>query len=171
MRALARVCWLVAIACMACACRGGGSNASKAGKGDWKRQEDFDKPYGGGYIELQGYHQVPLSRVTLPWPDAGAPAASEKTFIDAAVAAVEDSHQRALRGIDRRQECRVLPNMGQSCEWVETTAAEQAEMRKRLEADRDKLLARIRSDRAELFSLVSDLYPWSDEECAPLRTP
>jgi len=135
------------------------------------RQEDFEKSFGGGYIELKGMHGVPLVRVTLPWPKASAPAESEQAFTDAALAAVGEALARELRGIGRRQECKVLPNMGQECNWVETTPAEQAEMRKRMEADRDKLVARIRADRAEIYGLVANLYPWSRADCAPLIAP
>jgi len=132
------------------------------------RQTDFAKSWGGGHLEVKGTHGVNLFRVTLPSPDVGAPLATEESFVQAALAAVEAEHQRKLRGAGERQECRVLPNGGQTCDWVEITPVERVEETKRLKKERDDLAERVRKNRAELYGLAKELYPWSRADCALL---
>ncbi|MBI5486565.1 MAG: hypothetical protein HY905_04460 [Deltaproteobacteria bacterium] len=100
-------------------------------------------------------------------PDLAAGAlGSEAELSQRALANIDWMIDRELAGVNRVQDCRVLPNMGQQCDWRETTAQEQEAAKTALEARRTLLHDRVRTDAAAMLRAVADLYPFADPACA-----
>jgi len=80
------------------------------------------------------------------------------------------------KDLTRRQECRVLPpspnlgpgetGRGQSCEWVETTAAERKEMADEMLDFARRQREWVTTNRDAIHALASELFPYGDPTCA-----
>ena len=102
--------------------------------------------------------------------------ASPATLEAAFHAEIDRRADPSNKDLTRRRECRVLPppsdlgpgetGRGQSCDWVETTAAERKRMAEEMLDSARREREWVTTNRDVIHALASELFPYGDPTCA-----
>lgn len=83
---------------------------------------------------------------------------------------IDHDHDPARKNLTMRQDCKVLPNMGQRCEMVPTTEQDRARMTADLAAEAKRKRDWLAKNREAIHAMRNALYPFDDAPCTTLAT-
>jgi len=131
-------------------------------------QEKFTESFGRVVLTLEDGNGGARVTAQLGQADLGA-LTSRDALTAALLRAVAAAAGRSRAAAGKVQECQVLPNGGQDCEWRAASAAEQAAAEKRIEAEHAALAAAIRQQAGDLHAAVADMFPFERADCPLFR--